>query len=631
MIADLYLRVPLPGAGTLASLAFRAVLHPARAIQESGGRLALVLIASGVAALVAWRWRAAERVIDPLAALVVAAGPVAALLIGALQERALAGALAVALAVILARGGVFARAGPDGEPDPSGAGRWPLAVGAVALSWIWLYQLLAAETDYRASAWAGAAFRRGLLDPPGALVVGESFVGVALLTWLPATAGRRRRAAQRGAVALAAGLATFLGLRVALDDEARLAQAVAILLLGLLAAASLAPRGGPRGLRFPGVRRVGAWLGLAGVVAGLLVAHTWATRILRCPPDDGVVRKVAELPPGFRVALDDTGERAVVAIRETHQLADVDLGPEAAPPAVVDPGPISLAVPPSIQHTYELAVLPEELLWVPPLGTWVGAGVTQADFQWPGTRSGCEDPEEFGSLLFEVDRSGRAVTRVFGVPGLCWAGAMAWDPHGRRLLLGWEYREGLSELDPVTGRSRSHPLTGPEAPSDISSLAVDPRREADRVYAGSLWGASALTELRRSDLVPLRSVSLPGVLYDLAVDAERDRVYAAGFFASRVWAVDASSLRPVGSYPTGLGTRALALDPERDLLLASSVYDGVVRVWDLAGDELLASLPVGGHVKDIAVDVAGGRALFSSQCGLLAADLDALRASGGRP
>jgi WD40 repeat protein len=127
--------------------------------------------------------------------------------------------------------------------------------------------------------------------------------------------------------------------------------------------------------------------------------------------------------------------------------------------------------------------------------------------------------------------------------------------------------------------------------------------------------------------VPLdrRQLATQGVNYDVALDAERGRLYVSSYYSSTVQIVDADTLTPLGSIPTGLGTRALQLVPERDLLLISSVYDGVVRVWDLATESTVAALNVGGHVKDFAVSPGGDTAYFWSQCGLLSLDLRAVR------
>ena len=103
---------------------------------------------------------------------------------------------------------------------------------------------------------------------------------------------------------------------------------------------------------------------------------------------------------------------------------------------------------------------------------------------------------------------------------------------------------------------------------------------------------------------------------------ESDLLFVGRYYESRVVAVDVSTFEPIRYFRTGLGTRALAVVPEKNLLLAASVYDGTIRAYNMQTGTLLVALPVGGHVKSIAVDHAGRYAYFGSQCGLLRLDVE---------
>jgi hypothetical protein len=326
--------------------------------------------------------------------------------------------------------------------------------------------------------------------------------------------------------------------------------------------------------------------------------------------------------------LDGDADVAVLALRTSSRLGVVELG--AAPiasPMFVASGPAASADDGSPERTGRLLAQPQEVLWVPAAEEFLG--VAAPEFRWPGLEpgEGCADLETHGSLLLRIDPSGRTVTDVFSLPGLCVVGAAAWDPHGRRVLLGWQDEAVLHSFDPVTRDSALHRPWEDEDAGDVSEIAVHPVKSADRMYSAARL-SSTLTELRLSDLRALRSVDLGGVLQDIVVDAERDRLYVAGFYSSRVWIVDTASLEPIGSLPTGLGTSAIALDADRGLLLAASVFDGTLRAWDVRTDELVAALPVGGPIDDIAIDPRRGDALLMSRCGLLRADLDALQGDG---
>jgi len=361
----------------------------------------------------------------------------------------------------------------------------------------------------------------------------------------------------------------------------------------------------------------------------LLFGQSYACRILHCPAPSSVagLERIATPPEVFRIALDTTGERALLAVRGSSELMSMRLQPGPGPLTPLDPGP--LAAMGEDAGASRLLGSPEELIYVPSTGRWLGALLpgdeesTLGDIEDRFPSGGaCAGAGDFCSLLFETDQGATRIERVFTIPKLCWVSSMHWDEVRQEVLMGWEYRSGFHRFDPLSRRWSAHePGAGL---GDVISFAQDPESSSGALFTTSLWTSRRLSQLdpRTSEIT--RSVALGGTNYEIALDAERERLYISSFYGSRVRVVNSQTLELEGTFPTGFGTRALAIVPRLNLLLASSVYDGTVRVRDLQRDEEVASLRVGGHVKHFAVDQRRGQALFWSQCGLYRLDLEAL-------
>lgn len=631
---DLFWRAELPGAAALSHLAFRAVSVPLRALRLVSNDPLLPLLP--VAALLgALSWRRPERaaLYWAIPTVLLVGAEVVLVALACLLERSAGAGLIVAVTLALGLR-LWRPAGSEGSDQPTQQ-RSPrrviaLAVGCAVLCMLLVDGLYDTQAQYPLLLLAGDALREGRWSPQTVfLTLDAGLLVVAAIVVL-----RRRGQGQWPlpwlAACIALGLLAGVGLHSFSSDPAPLwtvllTTPTAILLVWI--ATPFVPSDAARTWDLPTT-----WLPVLLPLlapALLLFGQSYACRILHCPAPSSVpgLERIAIPPEVFRIALDTTAERALLAVRGSSELMSMRLQPEPGPLTPVDPGP--LAAMTDEASASQLLGSPEELIYVPSTGRWLGAllpgdeestlGDVEDRFPSGGA---CEGAGDFGSLLFETDKGATRIERVFTIPELCWVSSMHWDEVREEVLLGWEYRAGFHRFDP---RSRQWSAHEPgEGFGDVISFAQDPDPESGALFTTSLWTSRHLSKLdpRTSEIT--RSVALGGTNYEIVLDAERDRLYISSFYGSRVRVVNSQTLEPEGTFPTGFGTRALAVVPRLNLLLVSSVYDGTLRVRDLEQDKELASLRVGGHVKHFAVDQRRGQALFWSQCGLYRLDLEAL-------
>lgn len=599
--ADLWLRVPLPGADALANGLFAVVAGAARAFDGDQAWLKPLVALGALAVVLLGRGTRAA----PLLLL----GPLAGLAVAGLMERGTVLGLVTALGLGYILGG---RGGPLVRPRAARSGLAPWIVGSLAsiACVIWLVLLLQAQPSYGFLADLGGWFRSDGGDPRLALGVAQAsaLLGATLLFG----ASRFLPVAAVGGVVVAAVASAGFG------EEPVVPWLVVPAWVASLGGAWLAepvPRSG---------RPWGTVALLLGGLVGLVLGQTYALRILRCPAPDTPAERIATTSQLFRVALTRDGSAALLANRFEGTLQRLALHPpgELVP---VDGRAIPMApdfpIPPE-----RLPGFPEELVRLPD-GSFLSTLVTLYGYTNPAipAAGGCPDDGDFGSLLVHIAADGHRVIQGMTLPGSCWIGAVGWDPVGGRLLMGWEYEAGLHVLDPRDWSSEGVPFAEGEY-GDFGEVEVT---DDGRIFMTSLWGASRLAELDRETLQPVRSLPLGGANYDLVLDEERGRAFVVGFYTSRVYVVDLATWTVEATLPTGLGARALALDPSRDLLLVSSIYDGTVRTFDLETLDSRGVARVGGHIKDFAIDGARGLAYGWSQCGLLRFDLARFTPPGG--
>lgn len=601
--ADLYLRVPLPGAATLENGLFALAAAAARTLDGDYAWLKpLVAVLAVLAVALGRRSRLAP---------VVVLGPVAGLAVAGLMERGALVGLLVAGAAGFALGGrggglVRRRLAPDG------VGAWVLGASASVACVAWLVLLLQAQPSYPVLADLGAWFRLDGGDPRVPLAALQVGVIAGALLLLGVSSRYLPGAALLGALAAMAASG-------AAGEEQSPLWFIAPMGVAALGGAWLAEPLGvlPR-------RPWGTTALVLSALVGCLLGQTYALRVLRCPAPGSGAERIATTSQLFRVELTKDGSAALLANRFEGTLQRIALDPPG-PIEPVHPGGIPGA-PVDAEPPGRLPGFPEELVRLPD-GSFVSTLVTLYGYTNPEIppAGGCPDPADFGSLLVHIDADGRHVKQAMTLPDSCWIGAVGWDPIGGQLLMGWEYEAGLHVLDPRDWTSRAVRYERGEH-GDFGEVEVT---SDGRVFMTSLWGGSRLAELDRGSLRPTRSLTLAGANYDLVVDEERGRAFVVGFYTSRVYVVDLARWEVIATLPTGLGTRSLAIDSSRDLLLVSSIYDGTIRAIDLETLAPRAAVRVGGHVKDIAVDPARGLAYGWSQCGLVRLDLARLGAPPG--
>jgi hypothetical protein len=625
VLADLYLRVNLPGAAQLQHVAFRAAAWLPQWLPGGEFRtrnLVVAVVGVAVIALLAGRralplWRAV--------ALCAALAELLAVVIGVLMERAIGGGIVVGLLL-----GMFvlppetARiAAPSGRARAAIGAALGLLLGVPAV--LYLHGLFAADSDgYRTLGWIRwFAQTRGGLE---VLALGTAaIVGV-----LSAVVVARGSGGKRLGLSVAVGLVVAASL-VAAGEPTTSALSVLVVVpagiaIGLVRPDRLLAPFAPDDLLAGPVRLLPIVC-----VATLLVAHTYAVRVFGCPEPDDLpvgVERIVDAGEVFQIAVGEGGRVVAMTHRAERRIGRLEVLPTVGVPGAVDPAAVIPAPgQEGIHQTPErdLATFlpgatygrPEELLYAPGLNQFFGTVLSADPKFYEKTISPQND---VNNLIVGFDGDARAAVQTWWSSRQCWIGTLFWDAPRARLLLGCEYDPALLQLDPATGEF----APGVEDPAlgDVAGIAVDTRPDHDGLWVVSMWNSARLTELG-ADLQPRRSTVVGSGRYALAFDAETARLYTTAYYRSRARILNADSLATVGTIRTGLGTRALAVDGGRDRVLVSSVYDGLVRVCDREGT-LLHRLPVGGHVKDIALDTQHGLAYFVSQCGLFRVNLDVL-------
>jgi len=596
---DLFFRVELPGAAQLAHVGLRALVVPLEWLTVDGtSRLdaALAIWAgSGLGALLLRRTLAPFWLFATGTVLALSQGILLA--VGCLMERAVA--VGVVVATLAAAGWALSDARTPSEAPKSparspGAARWLgllLAIGAGGAAASYVYAMFTSDpTGYDAVHRLGALVREGEIRPSPWLLGGAGALGVLLFGVLG-----RGGAHGRLALALLGGAVASLVARPWLDPGSPVAALLILTPAGALLVLALQPRSTAPLLPLPRA--------LVGpcVAAALLIAGTYANRVYSCPEPGSIpgLQRVGTPGEVFRVVPGPEERFVALALRRDQRIGRW----------VPESGELDLDGP-----LREGA--PEELVHVPGAGFFTSL-VTEDPPTAPGPGG-----EPATNLLTRLDEDATQILGSDWVQVPCWVNTMALGPEGD-LYVGCEDRAGLYRLDPQT----SGPTLSQVDPGlgDVQAMAFG---SEDEIFTISLWRRPTATRLARPTLAIEAQGVVGGSHFDIGYDEATDRVFASGWYASRIRVIDGRSLRTVGTLPTGFGARAIAVDPERRLLLVSSVYGGRVRVYELDELRLLASLPVGGHVKDIAVLAKTGRAVFWSQCGLYDLDLDELGGMG---
>ena len=638
IMLDLYLRVDLPGAAVMAHAAFRALVAPLEWLTEGEGLRLQVLVggwgAGAVASLLALLapWgpvRRAGRWFFAATGLLASCFLLLVVSLAVLMERALSAGLLVAVGVAWLLGGLDSHR----VSRAAGRGKWVVLVAAAGLGAGATYYIYALFMTY------GEGYP--MLDFLGGLVRDQGVDFLALYAAATATLGLlagvlvfwRRGDRVRRPARLLAGATTGVTFSVVLDRafslDGPLWTPLLVVPCGLLLAAALWT-----GLRYAG-GRLGSGVSLAGIgrlplrlvvpflLALLCIGHAYAARIFRCPDSATTpygLTRIASLPEVFRVTLFAQNTKLAVSIRAQRRLGWVRVHPPGGVVQITAPGPANLERRP--ERPRHLAGVPEDFVHAPALDRFY-VSLTAHDMRLVRAdtsvryRGHLSRGHEINNMIATVSGDASRVLDVMGVPGLCWLNCMRFNDAERLLYLGCEDRPGLFRYDPrgrIFKDGTIHPSIG-----DVQDIAFDVR--AKRLYTVSLWKTANLTELDWETLEIKRQLTIGGSHYDVVHDPGTRRIFASAWYGSRVRMVDATTFEPAGSIPTGLGTRALAVAGKQGLLLASSVYDGRLRICNPGDGQILASLPVGGHVKDLAIDEERGLVYFWSQCGLFRLDL----------
>ncbi len=627
VLGDLYFRVNLPGAATLQHLAFRAAAWLPQWLP--GGEFRTRNLVIGIVVVLAVTAAAGARgaPVWRVVALGAAGAELMAGVVALLMERAIGGGIVV--------GAIVALAATRGAPEPpeensADRGRVVVAVGVGLLvgvpAVLYVHGLFAADSDgYLTLDWVRWAARtRGGLE--------AGVLAIAVLLGGGAAAMTARRPAARRPLAWGVVAATVAAGVLALLFE-RSTGALAILVVAPAGVALVLTRPAPLLRPFARGDMLAVPIRLLPVVcvAVLLVAHTYAARVFGCPDDEDLppgVERLADAGEVFQIAAGDGGRVLAMTHRSERRIGRLPVRPTVGELGAVDPADIIPAPGQEGMHPVEERPLetflpgetyarPEELLYAPEVGRFFGTVLSADPRFYEKTISPLND---VNNMIVGFDGNARAAVATWWESRQCWVGTLFWDGPRRRLLMGCEYAPALLQLDPATGTFA--PGIEDQALGDVAGIAVDTRPGGDAHWVVSMWNSARLTELD-AELQPRRSTVVGSGRYALVFDPETARLFTTAYYRSRVRILDADSLRTVGSISTGLGARALAVDGSRDRVLVSSVYDGLVRVCDRGG-ALLHALPVGGHVKDIAMDSEHGLAYFVSQCGLFRVDLEVL-------
>ena len=365
-----------------------------------------------------------------------------------------------------------------------------------------------------------------------------------------------------------------------------------------------------------------AQLALACLLAVLVLGFTYSSRVLRCPPpDDARMKKLADSGEVFRLALNNSGD-LLLSLREERGFSRFvpDAGSSSLLPAQA--GPVGGLSGPGDAL---LIGTPEELVYASGLDSFFATIVPDDPTPWQSAdERGLGESEAVRNLVVRLDGGGTRVEDVFSVPGLCWINTLHWSEEDQLLYLGCEDVPGLHRYDPAgVGLVDSQPAS---ALGDVQDLAFGEGGQAGRLYSISLWRSTLLSELNREYLKVLRQVDIGGMHYHLAYSPELGTLYASSYYGGRIHIVDATTMERTGSLPADFGAREVVVHRGAELLLASSTYSGKLRVWSLRTPEPVevATLQIGGHIKDVLVDPNKPRAWTWSQCGVYEVNLAGL-------
>ena len=623
---DLYLRVDLPGAAFLAHAAFRCLVAPLEWLTEGEGlRLQVLLgawacgavVSAGVQLATVGPLRRAGRLFWEASALVAMLFLLLTVSLGVLMERALAAGLFAAVAVGWLSGGLGScRVHAQNVHRGLWGAALVAAAGVGAGATYYIYSLFMTYGEgYPLLDFVGSLVRDRGVDLLVAYGAAVTLLGVCAGIRVFWRRGDRVRRPARLMTAAVTGVAVALVADRALALEGPWWTPALVIPVGLLLAASL------WGLLHR-VAPLATTLALAFLLAVLCLGHAYAARIFRCPDlrETPYLTRIASLPEVFRVTLFAQNTKLAVSIRAQRRLGWVRVHPPGGVVQITAPGPANLERRP--ERPRHLAGVPEDFVHAPALDRFY-VSLTAHDMRLVRAdtsvryRGHLSRGHEINNMIATVSGDASRVLDVMGVPGLCWLNCMRFNDAERLLYLGCEDRPGLFRYDPrgrIFKDGTIHPSIG-----DVQDIAFDVR--AKRLYTVSLWKTANLTELDWETLEIKRQLTIGGSHYDVVHDPGTRRIFASAWYGSRVRMVDATTFEPAGSIPTGLGTRALAVAGKQGLLLASSVYDGRLRICNPGDGQILASLPVGGHVKDLAIDEERGLVYFWSQCGLFRLDL----------
>ncbi len=615
IVGDLWLPWSLPGAAEVQHQAFRALAGPTHHLLEEPERLEPLkrgaLIVLGALLLLG---PFGVRLWQLLGALCTAP-QVLVVIVAMLMERALGLGIAVGVLVMAVVGSL-----PRAAWDPTKPG-WLVTVGRMLLvlalgaaPGLYLVGAFEASSDgYRGLVWlerltaSGVSTRDLLRAALGVCALG----GLALLVQ-----GPRRQRALGWLAGLGAGSATAAVVALWLDPglpwlhvPLGVAAGLGVFALGWpvlsakLGSSAADPVTWPLRMAVP----------LA--VAGLLFAHTYGARIFHCEAELAPeLTKLADPGEVFQLDLGRDGEVLVMSLRNQRRWGRIQVQPEPGPLGYVDPG---IVAHPEDGDPGESYAFVEEVIYVPERDAFLATALS-ADVLF--YTASTEVDWGMHNMVVTLAGDGSRGLEWHGNPRECWIGKLAWDERHSTLRLGCEYEPQMRDYEPISD-TFGFGLTD-EGMGDVSGVAFHP--EQDLLYTVSMWLQPTLAEIDPNGPEVMRRLFIGGTHYDIELDPRTRLAFISSYYRSEVVVVDVDGWAVVDRVPTGLGARPVTVDPERDLVLAASVYDGLLRAWRISDRSEVATLAVGGHVKDIALDAERGLAYFASRCGLFRLDLGEL-------
>jgi len=210
-----------------------------------------------------------------------------------------------------------------------------------------------------------------------------------------------------------------------------------------------------------------------------------------------------------------------------------------------------------------------------------------------------------------IDGAGNHLGFVQDLPQTSIADMVA-DGQGH-IYLSTEFQDLIFVLDETTLAVIDR-IEWPGAETNKILIAPD----INRIFSLGLWWDG---HLRALDLTTRREVGALEVgtrSWDMAYDAQTQRLFIPRFLSGTVLVVDAQTLTEVDRWPAGFGARAVEIDPDRRLLYIGTMYSGEVVVFDIDQGREVMRRRLGGYIKGMHIDRRSHLAYTGCNCGLFA-------------